>query len=278
MAVEHYENFPVASWLCPARIRPAVVAIYWFARHADDIADEGQHSAAQRLAALAQYRQHLQQAAQGQTVVGEYASTFTALAQAIVQFQLPVGLLEDLLTAFEQDVRRTAEGLWYAQHDELLHYARYSANPVGRLLLHLYGVRGEAAERESDAICSALQLINFWQDLSQDLPRARYYLPTARIAAHGLSTADILAQQDSAASRALIAECCAQARSLMLQGQRLPSRIGGRSGLELRLVMAGGLRILDRLHALGYNSLSQRPKLSWADGPPLLYKAFFRLR
>lgn len=274
MAVEHYENFPVASWLCPARIRPAVVAIYWFARQADDLADEGQASASQRSEQLLAYRQALHAAALGRPNPGPYAAIFQPLAQAIQDFALPVQWLDDLLTAFLRDVAHTEQQAWHTSMQDLHDYARYSANPVGRLLLHLYGVHGEAAEAESDAICTALQLINFWQDLSVDIPRQRYYLPTALLAQHGLTPEAILRQEDSPASRAMVLACCAHARELMLAGRALPGRIGGRSGLELRLVMAGGLRILDHIARMKGATLHQRPKITWRDGPSLLYSAW----
>ena len=153
MAVDHYENFPVASWLCPARIRPAVQAIYWFARTADDLADEGDMSAAQRLVDLRAYRADLHAVAQGQSPTPRFAAVFEPLAAAIAQYQLPVDLLDDLLTAFELDVQHSANAYWYANHQELMAYARYSANPVGRLLLHLYGVHDKVAQRSAWSIC-----------------------------------------------------------------------------------------------------------------------------
>lgn len=270
MAVEHYENFPVASWLCPASLRPAVQAIYWFARTADDLADEGQVNAAQRLVDLRAYRADLQAVARGEAPSARFAGVFTPLAAAMAQYQLPLHLLEDLLTAFELDVQHTAQGFWYANSQELLAYARYSANPVGRLLLHLYGVSGKQAERESDAICSALQLINFWQDVGVDVPRQRYYLPIALLSKYGVSQAEVQNLQDSPALRQVLAESCALARQLMLRARALPGRLGGRAGLELRLVMAGGLRILDKIAAQNYDTLQQRPALQASDAPAML--------
>ena len=273
MAVEHYENFPVASWLCPPHIRPAVQAIYWFARTADDLADEGAVNAAQRLVDLRAYREDLRTVAAGEAPSDRFAGVFAPLAVAIAEFDLPVQLLADLLTAFELDVKHTAVGFWYANAQELLAYARYSANPVGRLLLHLYGIDDKAAQRESDAVCSALQLINFWQDVSVDVPRQRYYLPIALLSKYGISQAEVLALQDSPAMRQVLAESCALARQLMLRARALPGRIGGRAGLELRLVMAGGLRILDKIAAQNYNTTSQRPVLRAGDAPAILRMA-----
>ena len=159
----HYENFPVASWLCPAHLRAPIAAIYWFARTADDLADEGNADAATRLAQLAAYRAALDQAAGPGAAVAAQAwpQVFGPLAQAVAQHALPLAPLHDLLSAFEQDVQRTASGALYADRAELLDYCRRSANPVGRLLLHLYGVHDATALAQSDAICTALQLINF---------------------------------------------------------------------------------------------------------------------
>ena len=263
--VTHYENFPVASLLCPPQLRQPIAAIYAFARMADDIADEGQATADERLADLAAYRAELQSVAAGRPPGARWASVFGPLQAELRSHQLPVALLKDLLDAFAQDVAMTAGGASYADRAQLLDYCRRSANPVGRLLLHLYGVQGDAALRESDAICSALQLINFWQDLSVDLPRARHYLTDADCTAHGVVRADLAAQRRSAASDRLILDCAAWARALMLQGAPLVHRLPGRAGWELRLVVQGGLRILDKVDALQGASLCQRPVLRPLD-------------
>lgn len=170
--VTHYENFPVASVLCPPHLRQPIAAIYGFARTADDIADEGDAPAADRLADLAAFHADLMAIAQGQPPSPRWASVFLPLQAVLRSHQLPVPLLADLLSAFAQDVEKTRDAEGYADRAELLDYCRRSANPVGRLLLHLYGVHGDEALRESDAICTALQLINFWQDLSVDIPGA----------------------------------------------------------------------------------------------------------
>ena len=263
--VDHYENFPVASWLCPPRLRPAVAAIYWFARTADDIADEGDATPAQRLAELSDYRAALDACvAQPATMPGRWPHVFTPLARVIVAQQLPVHLLHDLLSAFEQDVHKTSTGASYANRTELLDYCRRSANPVGRLLLHLYGVTDSTSLAQSDSICSALQLINFWQDLSVDLPRQRYYLPADDCARHNLRETDPnLAAHPH--TPALVADQVAWARALMHEGLPLPKRIKGRAGWELRLVVQGGLRVLDRIEAMHFNSAALRPKLGVRD-------------
>ena len=271
--VDHYENFPVASWLCPPRLRPPIAAIYHFARTADDIADEGEATATQRLDELAAYRADLQATAQGQDHSGRWPRIFGPLAPVLRQFQLPLPLLDELLDAFAQDVRKTRDAEGYADRAELLDYCRRSANPVGRLLLHLYGVHDDVSLRQSDAICSALQLINFWQDLSRDVPRGRYYLNDADCTTHGAKRADLLALRPTPALLALVADQVRWARSLMLEGSPLVHRITGRAGWELRLVVQGGLRILDRIETLGHNTLQHRPTVGAADAPLLLWRA-----
>ena len=276
--VDHYENFPVASWLCPPRLRAPIAALYHYARQADDIADEGDASAQQRLADLSDYRVELGRACAGLPPAGQrWSVIFTALARALAAHQLPAKPLHDLLDAFEQDVRYTAAGTRHADSASLLDYCRRSADPVGRLLLHLYGVHDEVSLRQSDAICSALQLINFWQDLGLDLRRGRHYLPLDALARHGVDEAmllspDIGAQQDAAA-RALLQALCIDARALMLAGAPLALRLPGRIGWELRLVVQGGLLILDKIAQLQYRSWRSRPRIDAADLPRLLWRA-----
>lgn len=265
----HYENFPVASLLCPPHLRPAVAAIYWFARTADDIADEGNVLPAQRLADLAACRADLLAAAEGRPVSARWPVVFSALGPVIRQFQLPVPLLDDLLSAFEQDVVKQR----YASEAELLDYCRRSANPVGRLLLHLYGVTDAVSLAQSDHICTALQLINFWQDLSVDIPRGRIYLPQELWAAHGVDEAQLLARDVNPATTKLIAACAHSARARMLKGSPLVKQVPGRAGWELRLVVQGGLRILDRIEAIDFATLGQRPKLAPRDVTLMLWRA-----
>ena len=276
--VDHYENFPVASWLCPARLRPTVTALYHYARTADDIADEGDASPDQRLAELAAYRAELERALAGQPPADpRWSGQFAALARAIEAHRLPAKPLHDLLDAFEQDVRYTAANTRYADTAALLDYCRRSADPVGRLLLHLYGVHDEPSLRQSDAICSALQLINFWQDLGLDLRRGRHYLPLDRLARHGVDEAALLAAdepQQDAAARALLDELTQQARALMQAGAPLATRLPGRLGWELRLVVQGGLRVLDKIERLQHRTWRARPKLGTADLPVLLWRAW----
>ena len=243
----HYENFPVASLLCPPALRAPIAAIYAFARTADDIADEGDASTSQRLQDLADYRADLQAIATAAAPSPRWAEVFVPLAAILHSHQLPVPLLDDLLSAFAQDVAKTDAAAGYADRAELLDYCRRSANPVGRLLLHLYGVNDATSLAQSDAICSALQLINFWQDLSVDIPRGRYYLNDADCQAAGIRTSAMQQRQDSPALRQLVMQQAAWARRLMEEGAPLVHRVPGRAGWELRLVVQGGLRILDKV-------------------------------
>jgi squalene synthase HpnC len=270
-SVTHYENFPVASMLCPKHLRPAVVAIYNFARTADDLADEGDASPAERSQALALYKADLAACAQGQATSGRWPGVFDALAPQITQQQLPLPLLYDLLNAFEQDVHKTR----YANQAELLDYCSRSANPVGRLLLHLYGVTHEAALRQSDCICTALQLVNFWQDLSVDIPRGRIYLPAELQALHGVSEAELLAQAISPRTRTLVADCVDRARRLMLEGAPLVHQVPGRAGWELRLVVQGGLRIAERIARLDFATLRQRPVIGRSDALVMAWRTLW---
>lgn len=273
--ITHYENFPVASWLCPPHLRQPIAAIYAFARAADDIADEGDASPELRLAQLQQYRQALQDAAQGLAPTPPWAHIFGPLQYQIQVHQLPVHLLDDLLSAFMQDITKTRDGSTYADRTELLDYCRHSANPVGRLLLHLYGVYDAQALAQSDAICTALQLINFWQDLSEDIPRSRHYLTDADCQRHSITRHDLAQGQVTPAIAALIADNVDWARQCMQEGQPLVHLLPGRIGWELRLVVQGGLCILDKVQAQRGASLHTRRTVRKTDAPRLLWRTLW---
>lgn len=261
MSVEHYENFPVASWLCPPALRPAVRAIYWFARTADDIADEGDFSPRERQASLRDYRADLRLTLDRREPSGRWKAVFEPLAAAIATHRLPPAPLLDLLDAFEEDTRHAG----YADRAALLAYCRRSANPVGRLLLHLHGLDDARLLARSDAVCSALQLVNFWQDLSVDVPRGRVYVPRADAEAAGTTVERCLADPHAPASRALVRELCGWARALMLEGAPIACALPGRVGWELRLVVQGGLRILEKIDTMHSASFARRPHLRAAD-------------
>ena len=268
MSVDHYENFPVASFLCPPALRPAVAAIYAFARTADDLADEGDAPAAQRLADLAAYRDDLHAVRCGAPASARWPQVFEPLREVLATHALPVPLLIDLLSAFEQDVVKRE----YTDRAELLDYCRRSANPIGRLLLHLYGVTSALALQQSDAICTALQLANFWQDLSVDTRRGRRHIPALDVARRGVAVSDLMAQRDGPKVRALVADMVGWARELMLAGAPLVHAVSGRAGWELRWVVQGGLLILDKIEALGFATLNTRPSLHWYDMPLLSWR------
>ena len=242
MAQRHYENFPVASRLLPRALRLPVAAIYAFARSADDIADEGGLSAAERLAALDAYRDQLDRLARGETVD---RPVFTALAEAVAAHRLPLAPFYDLLSAFRQDVVKTR----YADFAELADYCSRSANPIGRLLLHLYGVDGEAPRAGSDAICTGLQLVNFLQDLRGDYARGRVYLPQDALARAGIDPRTLAGSRADGALRAVLRAEAARARGLLRSGRPLIGALPGRAAWELRFTLAGGLRVLEKFDA-----------------------------
>lgn len=249
MSVAHYENFPVASLLLPAPLRGPVAVIYRFARSADDIADEGDDAPAARLAKLEAHRGEIER------IVREHG--------------LPRGPFADLLEAFSQDVVKTR----YADYAELLDYCRRSANPVGRLLLHLFKRTSETDLRQSDAICTALQLINFWQDVAIDYAKGRIYLPQDEMGQHGVTEAHLAAARCDGAWRALLAFQMRRTRELMLSGAPLGRSLPGRIGLEIRATVQGGLRILEKIERAGYDVFHHRPVLTWPDWPLLLARA-----
>ena len=269
MSVDHYENFPVASILCPPALRPAVGAIYAFARTADDLADEGDTPPTQRLQDLADYRADLQAIIESRNPSARWQPVFEALGSALQQHALPTTPLTDLLSAFEQDVVKHR----YTDRSELLDYCRRSANPVGRMLLHLYGIDDANSLRQSDSICTALQLTNFWQDLSIDSGRGRLYTPAGDAARHGVAPEQLLAHVDTPAVHALVAELVDWTTDLMNAGAPLALSVPGRAGWELRLVVQGGLRILQKIQHLGFSTLLRRPKLRAYDVPVLLWRA-----
>ncbi|CAH0191745.1 All-trans-phytoene synthase [Massilia sp. Bi118] len=265
MSVDHYENFPVASILLPRRLAPAVEAIYAFARSADDIADEGDALPAERFAQLDAYDAALDAIDAGDT---PREPMFARLAEALRRHALPTQPLRDLLSAFRQDVVTTR----YTDFSSLLDYCRRSANPVGRLMLGLYGRADAASLRESDAVCSALQLINFWQDVGIDIGKGRIYLPQEDLARFGVGEDDIFQARATPAWRALMRFEVERARGLMLEGAPLAVRLPGRIGWELRLVVQGGLRILEAIERADYDVFRRRPQLKRLDWLVLLWR------
>jgi phytoene synthase len=259
--VGHYENFPVASLLVPAPLRAPIEVIYRFARSADDFADEGSDAPEIRLRKLNDYRAQLAAPA---------APLLVEVTKIIREHELPVQLFADLLDAFSQDVTKKR----YANYAELLDYCRRSANPIGRLLLHLFKRTSDSNLRNSDAICSALQLINHWQDVDIDFSRDnRVYLPQDEMRRFGVTEAHLAQRRCDQAWCELMRFQVERARALMLSGKNLGHSLPGRIGLEIRATIQGGLRILEKIEAVGYDVFRRRPKLRALDWPVLLLRA-----
>ena len=273
--VDHAENFPVGSWLVPARLRPAVLAIYRFARHADDLADEGDVPTSEREAALLALHMALDEAAQGSP---SGVPVVDGLVAPVQRHGLHWRHFHDLLDAFLQDLRVKR----YATEAQVQDYCRRSANPVGRLLLQLYGVGSDTALAQSDAICSALQRINFLQDIGLDAVKDRVYIPVATLAVAGSSAETLLAEAHAGrlgvASRQAVRLEWQSTQAQLLAGVALPQQLPWRLAAELRFIIAGGQRILDRIAHADYDSVARRPVLGWRDGPALLRLALFPRR
>lgn len=267
MSIDHYENFPVASLLLPKRLRPAVGVIYAFARSADDFADEGDATPQERLAALSAYEAELDNIENRQP---SEQALFQSLSQVIATYQLPIHAFRDLLSAFKQDVVTPR----YASFTDVLDYCRRSANPVGTLMLHLYGAATAQNLRDSDAICTALQLINFWQDVAIDWKKDRVYLPLEDLVRFGVTEDDIAEQRDTETWRALLQFEVVRAREMMLSGAPLAVRLPGRIGWELRMVVQGGLRILEKIETAHYDVFRHRPTLHKGDWLRMTTRSF----
>ncbi|MGQ0547446.1 MAG: squalene synthase HpnC [Betaproteobacteria bacterium] len=266
MSVGHYENFPVASLLLPAKLREPISVIYRFARSADDFADEGDDPASARLAKLDNYRSKLLEISR----TGDSADPlFRDVARLIREHSLPPPLFADLLDAFSQDVTKKR----YANFAELLDYCRRSADPVGRLLLHLFKRTTDSELAQSDAICSALQLVNFWQDVELDYAKGRIYLPQDELAAHGVGEGHLAGKICDGPWRALMKFEVERTRHLLLAGAPLGRSLPGRVGLEIRATVQGGLRILEKIERAGYDVFRRRPVLRALDWPLMLARA-----
>jgi squalene synthase HpnC len=307
LARDHYENFPVASVLVPKRMRRGVSAVYAFARRADDFADEPGYSDAERLRLLDDWQQRLMRAAgslppeggshagvegvasayrrkieSGDTISFDDDLIFVAVADAMREHDLPVALLADLLSAFRQDVTVKR----YARWEDVLDYCSRSANPVGRLVLRIAGHRDEALDRASDALCTALQLTNFWQDFARDRANGRLYVPLGDCEAFGAREADLDRAQAApgaaspapavvpmpAAWKAVLREMAQRTRQLFDEGRPVCDGVRGRLKYELRLTWLGGTRILERLERSDFEAFSNRPTLTGRDIGPLVWR------
>jgi squalene synthase HpnC len=266
MGVGHYENFPVASLLLPAPLRRPVAAIYHFARTADDIADEGDAPAALRLQQLARMGGQLDRIEAGEM---PEEPLFTALGTAIARHRLPLAPFRDLLAAFSQDCVQSR----YADYAALTDYARRSADPIGRLLLELFGASSPRTVSCSDRICSALQFINFWQDVAVDYAKGRIYLPLEDMHRFGVAEEELGAPAPSARLRALLRFEVERTRALLYEGASLGRLLRGRIGLEIRMVVAGGDTILQKIAAADYDVLRRRPVLRAPDWAAMLLRS-----
>jgi squalene synthase HpnC len=269
IARAHYENFPVASWLLPRRMRPHVAAVYAFARLADDIADEGVATPDERLARLVDWRDLLRaSAARTDIDAGAYTPVFRALGHSIRRCPLDPALLNDLLSAFAQDVTVHRYERW----EDVLDYCRRSANPIGRLVLQIAGERSSDATRSSDALCTALQLTNFWQDFGRDWRAGRLYVPLQDATRYGARVEDLAGGRITDAWRGALAEMATRTRALFNEAGVVGDLVSGRLRLELRATWLGGRLILDRTVALRWPHLDAKPTIGGRDLLAILWK------
>jgi squalene synthase HpnC len=273
MARAHYENFPVASRLLPSAMRPHVAAVYAYARTADDIADEGSAPAPERLAKLDawQRRLHAALAVERSDVVPHAHEDLiiVALAHSIRSLDLPIAPFDDLVSAFGQDTMTTRYDSW----DGVFDYCRRSANPVGRLVLRIAGYRDQALDRSSDALCTALQLTNFWQDFIRDWLIGRLYVPRDVVVGCRAREMDLNGPLLNDAWTAVLAQCVEQTRVQFEAGRAVCDGVSGRLRYELRLTWLGGMRILEQVERTGAALRSVRPAIGARDIPLLLWRA-----
>ena len=268
LATHHYENFHVASFLLPKRLHQDFYNVYSYCRWADDLGDEiGDRAESLRL--LAWWREQLEAMYAGEAS----HPVFVALRTTVARCSIPPEPFADLIRAFEQDqtVGR------YATWQDLYGYCRYSANPVGRLVLYLCGYSDTDRQRLSDATCTALQLANFWQDVAVDLEKDRVYIPLEVLGRHGYSLEDLYARRMTAAFREVMREIVERARELFAEGLPLSSMVDRRLALDIDLFSRGGLRVLDKIAGVEYDVLSRRPAISKAERVWLLLGSLARV-
>jgi phytoene synthase len=266
LARAHYENFPVASWLVPSHMRPHIAALYAFARTADDMADEGRRTNADRLRLLDDWQSRLHACV---TECAPDDQVFLALGATIRARHLPVSLFDDLLSAFRQDITTPRYDTWAS----VLDYCRRSANPVGRLVLRIAGYDDARLDSSSDALCTALQLTNFWQDLDRDWQKGRLYVPLEDVDAEHARLQDLDGRCMTDAWQRVLMRVSARTRVSFDAGRVVCDGVSGRLRHELRFTWLGGMRILDRLERLDYNVFMRRPTLGLADMPALVLRA-----
>lgn len=267
LAQQHYENFPVGSFFIPKRYRRPIHLIYAFSRVADDIADEGNMLPETRRASLDAWERSLEKALSGETE----DDFFTQLAAVIREFELSPQLFRDLLIAFRKD----ASNPRYESFDELLEYCRYSADPIGRLLLQIFKCSNESTEKYSDRICSALQCANFWQDISVDTGRNRFYIPRAELTAFGLSEHDVTSASGQAAFREMMKHLVIRTETMLNEGKPLLDLTPKELRFEMRLIWYGGQTILRKIKDMQYDTRTVRPALTLSDKAAIFFKALF---
>lgn len=270
MSVNHYENFPVGSLVLPRRLRKPVHAVYAFARTADDIADEGEVADAVRLCRLEELQKELDTISRGE--MPKSALMQRLQREAVRPFAMPLQPFYDLLEAFKQDVVKKR----YQDFGELVDYCRKSANPVGRMMLHLYGETDSRSIAQSDGICTALQLINFWQDVAADWQKGRVYLPQEDLQKFGVTEAQIGEGRVDFAFQRLMAYECDKAHKMLKAGSPLGKTLKGRTGLELRMIILGGQRIVHKLEENKYDVFRARPKLGAKDWWQIVRRAVLK--
>jgi len=257
LAKSHYENFPVVSFFVPKELQKDIAVIYWFARTADDLADEGESSSSERTRELDLFLDRF-----NATLSGDYVTEIdAALHSTIVTRELQPQLFKDLISAFKQDITVKR----YNEFSEILDYCSRSANPVGRLILQLYGYKEENLCKLSDKICTSLQLINFYQDLSIDFKRNRLYIPIEEILSFGLTSEKVMQQQNIEGIKDLIKSQVIRAVNLMYEGSGLPDKLNLRLKLQIAATINGGLKIAQKIVESGYTSHIMRPVLNKKD-------------
>lgn len=267
LAQQHYENFPVGSFFIPKRYRRPIHLIYAFSRVADDIADEGNMLPETRIASLDAWERSLERALHGETE----DDFFAELAAVVREFDLSPQLLKDLLIAFRKDSSNPR----YGTFDELLEYCRYSANPIGRLLLQIFKCSTETTEKYSDSICTALQLANFWQDISVDTGKDRFYISRSELTTFGLSENDVTSSTRQDAFRDLMKHLVERTEALLIEGKPLLDVTPKELRFEMRLIWYGGMTILRKIKGMQYDTRSLRPALTIADKASIFFKALY---
>ncbi len=257
LALEHYENFPVGSWLIPREKRKYVHAVYAFARTADDFADEERYSDGERLQLLDDWEKRLDECVTGDPV----HPVFVSVKEAIEKFQIPTSLLKDLINAFRMDTVNRR----YKTMSDVLNYCRYSANPVGRIILCVFEYNDPELHRLSDYICTALQLANFWQDIAVDLKKDRVYIPLEDMERFGYTLSDLESHALNSSFRGLLASELEFTRDLFHKGRPLCTSVRRGLSVELRAIWSGGMRILDKIEQNGYDIFNKRPVITAMD-------------